>query len=257
MKISSKLYLSFGIIVAFFVAFAIFAPIQMSSLSSYLEGIKNEQLKKVLLLTDIKENQNIIARSLRNLLLSNDTKVIEQEWERVLNARVSIGKSLEDINSNVRSDKDKSIMNEILSLRTKYIDGQNKLYELKKQNKVDEAVNFLTNEFRSVQNEYFNHINDYLQYELKLVDQAIYSGNNLAGFSQKIFMIAGFIIVVVGIVFASVISRSVTKPLNKAVEASDKISHGNTNVDLDTKSKDETAILMTAMKKMVENSSSM
>ncbi len=257
MKISSKLYVSFGIIVAFFVAFAIFAPIQMSSLSSYLEGIKNEQLKKVLLLTNIKENQNIIARALRNLLLSNDPKVIETEWQRVLEARTNIGKSLESLKQNIVSDKEKSILNDIFTLRTKYIDGQNKVYEFKKQNKVDEAVNFLMSEFRNVQNEYFNNVNDFLQEQLKLVDQTISTGNNLAGVSQKIFMIAGFIIVVVGIVFAGVLSRTVTKPINKAVEASDKISRGNTNVDLDTKSKDETAVLMAAMKKMVANISSM
>ncbi len=257
MKISSKLYLSFGIIVAFFVAFAIFAPIQMSSLSSYLEGIKNEQLNKVLLLTNIKENQNIIARALGNLLLSNDPKVIETEWQRVLEARANIGKSLENLKQNIVSDKEKSILNDIFTLRTKYIDGQNKVYEFKKQNKVDEAVNFLMSEFRNVQNEYFNYINNILQEELKLVDQTISTGNNLAGVSQKIFMIAGFIIVVVGIVFAGVLSRTITKPINKAVEASDKISRGNTNVDLDTKSKDETAVLMAAMKKMVANISSM
>ncbi len=257
MKISSKLYLSFGFILLIIIGFTIFSPIQMSSLSTYLEQVKNENLRKVVWLNDIKENQNVIARALRNILLSNDPKIVENEWQRVLQSRQKIGQLLKKLTDEPKSNKEKELLEKIKLIRAKYIDGQEKVHDLKQQGKINEATDFLFGEFRNTQNEYFGLINQFIEEELKLVDEIIGSGNNIAVTSRNILLIIGFLGVVIGIVFATVFSRNLSKSINKAVEASENISRGNTNVDLDTKSKDETAILMAAMRRMVNNISSL
>ncbi|HWR72767.1 MAG TPA: methyl-accepting chemotaxis protein, partial [Nitrospirota bacterium] len=61
---------------------------------------------------------------------------------------------------------------------------------------------------------------------------------------------------ILGIVLASivsyVISRSITKPLLKAVDVSDRLSGGDLTVHLSAESKDETGQLLLSMKSMVE-----
>ncbi|MCX7908484.1 MAG: methyl-accepting chemotaxis protein [Ignavibacteria bacterium] len=257
MKISMKLFVSFGLILILLVAFAIFAPVQMASLSTYLEQVKNESLKKVLLLNDVKDNQNIIARALRNLLLTNDPKIVEDEWNRVLESRNNITKLLSEINKLVRSDREKELFDSIKNIRGSYIEGQKKIYELRKQNKIQEAVEFLLSDFRKIQNVYFGRVNQLIEDEIKQSDQMITDSKNLVSTSRTILFGAGLIGVILGLVLAGVISRNISKPINKAADASNKIARGNINVDLETTTKDETAILMSSMKRMVENISSM
>jgi len=57
--------------------------------------------------------------------------------------------------------------------------------------------------------------------------------------------------VLLGIVLGFIISRSVTRPLVKAVEVADALAQGDLRVDIDVKGRDETAQLLLAMKNMV------
>ncbi|ROL56998.1 HAMP domain-containing protein [Bacteroidetes/Chlorobi group bacterium Naka2016] len=257
MKISSKLYLSFGVVSLIIVAFVIFAPMQMNSLSTYLEQFKDEQLVKVVLLNEIKENQNVIARAIRNMYLTDDTQIVEKEWNRVLESRKNLGQLIEKLSKMVTNEKEKEYLGNLKEVRQKNIDGQNKLFELRKQNKTKEAVDFLFGEFRDLQNKYLGNVSNFLKEELELANQAVENGKDLSATSRNLMIAIGLIGIVLGVAFSTVISRNISKPIKKAVNASERISKGDTNVDLETKSKDETAMLMNAMRKMVENISAM
>jgi len=257
MKISTKLYVSFGIVLLILVAFVIFAPLEMSSLSSKMDSIRSENVKKIVLLSDFKENQNVIARALRNMFFTDDAKVVEKEWERVLGSRKNLGNLLQKLREQAKTEEERKILDEIATLREKYIAGQNKVYELRKQNDLKSAGEYLMGDFRDIQNKYFGLVNDYFSRELKRIDEAVVSGKDSAASARNILLGFGLAGVILGLIFAAVISKGVSKPINKAVEASQKIARGNMNVDLDVKAKDETSLLMEAMRNMVSNIDSM
>jgi methyl-accepting chemotaxis protein len=257
MKISTKLYVSFGIVLLILVAFVIFAPLKMSSLSSKMDSIRSENVKKIVLLSDFKENQNVIARALRNMFFTDDAKVVEKEWERVLGSRKNLGNLLQKLREQAKTEEEQKILDEIATLREKYIAGQNKVLELRKQNDLKSAGEYLMGDFRDIQNKYFGLVNDYFSRELKNIDEAVVSGKDSAASARNILLGFGLAGVILGLIFATVISKNVSKPINKAVEASQKIARGNMNVDLDVKTKDETSLLMEAMRNMVSNIDSM
>jgi methyl-accepting chemotaxis protein len=257
MKISTKLYVSFGIVLLILVAFVIFAPLKMSSLSSKMDSIRSENVKKIVLLSDFKENQNVIARALRNMFFTDDAKVVEKEWERVLGSRKNLGNLLQKLREQAKTEEEQKILDEIATLREKYIAGQNKVLELRKQNDLKSAGEYLMGDFRDIQNKYFGLVNDFFSRELKRIDEAVVSGKDSAASARNILLGFGLAGVILGLIFATVISKNVSKPINKAVEASQKIARGNMNVDLDVKAKDETSLLMEAMRNMVSNIDSM
>ena len=257
MKISTKLYVSFGIVLLILVAFVIFAPLKMSSLLSKMDSIRSENVKKIVLLSDFKENQNVIARTLRNMFFTDDAKVVEKEWERVLEARKNLGNLLQKLREQAKTEEEQKILDEIATIREKYIAGQNKVYELRKQNDLKSAGEYLMGDFRGIQNKDFGLVNDYFSRELKNIDEAVVSGKDSAASARNILLGFGLAGVIIGLIFAAVISKGVSKPINKAVDASQKIARGNMNVDLDVKAKDETSLLMEAMRNMVSNIDSM
>jgi methyl-accepting chemotaxis protein len=257
MKISTKLYVSFGIVLLILVAFVIFAPLRMSSLSSKMDSIRSENVKKIVLLSDFRENQNVIARALRNMFFTDDAKIVEKEWERVLEASKNLRNLLQKLREQAKTEEEQKILDEIAAIREKNIAGQNKVYELRKQNDLKSAGEYLMGDFRDIQNKYFGLVNDYFSRELKRIDEAVVSGKDSAASARNILLGFGLAGVILGLIFAAVISKGVSKPINKAVEASQKIARGNMNVDLDVKAKDETSLLMEAMRNMVSNIDSM
>ncbi len=251
MKISAKMYGSFAIILVILVAVVVFAPIQMSSLSSNLDNLRSKHIAKLQILTDIKENQNIIARAIRNALLTNDEKIREEEFARVLNSRKKLGQLVQKLSKMAETEKEKQIAKDIAELRQKYIEGQETLIKYARENNKVEAEKFLFGEFREIQGNYFGLVAEQNNLLLNEIDLMVDSSHSMVSSSRNLMIIIGIIGVVLGIVFASVVTSSVSKPVNKAVEASGKVARGNFNIDLETKSKDETALLMAAMKKMV------
>ncbi|RZI84617.1 MAG: HAMP domain-containing protein [Rubrivivax sp.] len=68
--------------------------------------------------------------------------------------------------------------------------------------------------------------------------------------NMMIGLIAGGVLL--GIVLGYLISRGVTRPLDKAVEAANRLADGDLTVQIDAAGKDETAQLLQAMQNMVE-----
>lgn len=257
MKISSKLYATFSIPLAIMIFLVLFAPSRMSSLSSSLETLSNQNLQKINLLMEFKDNQNIIARAIRNAALLDDQAEIQKEIERVYSSRKKLGELLQALTSLAQTESEKQILGDISKLRQEYIDGQNYAIGFIKQNKVSELTTFLTGKFRNTQNEYFGLVSKFLKEEMQAFDDETQKSKTLVLTTKSLLYILGIVGAIVGVVFAAVISKGISKPIKKAVNISNHISQGNLNVDFDTKSKDETLLLMNAMKKMVQNLSSM
>lgn len=257
MKISSKLYATFSIPLAIMIFLVLFAPSRMSSLSSSLETLSNQNLQKINLLMEFKDNQNIIARAIRNAALLDDQAEIQKEIERVYSSRKKVGEILQALTSLAQTESEKQILGDISKLRQEYIDGQNYAIGFIKQNKVSELTTFLTGKFRNTQNEFFGLVSKFLKEEMQAFDDETQKSKTLVLTTKSLLYILGIVGAIVGVVFAAVISKGISKPIKKAVNISNHISQGNLNVDFDTKSKDETLLLMNAMKKMVQNLSSM
>jgi methyl-accepting chemotaxis protein len=74
----------------------------------------------------------------------------------------------------------------------------------------------------------------------------------IASFTKSSLMTTIPLVVVALIGFTFVISRSITRPMAEMVQAANQLAEGDLTVDLETKSKDETGQLLSAMKNMVE-----
>lgn len=257
MQISSKPFVTFSILLPIMIFLILFAPSRISSLSSSLETLRNQNLQKINLLMEFKDNQNVIARSIRNAALLDDRAEIQKVIERVFSSRKKLGKLLQALTSLARTENEKQILGYISKLRQKYIEGQNYAIGFIKQNKFSEFTTFLIGKFRNTQNEYFGLVSKFLKEQTQAFDDETPKSNTLALTTKNLLYILGIVGAIVGMVFAAVISKGLFNPIKKAVSASNNISQGNLNVDFDTKSKDEILLLMNAMKKMVQNLSSM
>ncbi len=70
--------------------------------------------------------------------------------------------------------------------------------------------------------------------------------------TNTIMFLLALVAVALSVGMTIAINRGITKPLEEAVDVSNALSQGNLNVNVEVKSKDETGLLLTAMKDMVD-----
>jgi len=71
--------------------------------------------------------------------------------------------------------------------------------------------------------------------------------------SKQWMIIIGVAAVVLGITSSILVTRSITRPLNRALTIAEAVAEGNLNHQIEVLSEDETGQLMAALQTMVDN----
>jgi len=76
MKISTRLMLGFGILTLLIVLMGAISIVKASFVGEAFDKVVNDRYAKIATLNTIKEDMNLMARSLRNALIMNDSAEI-------------------------------------------------------------------------------------------------------------------------------------------------------------------------------------
>lgn len=70
--VRARLATSFGIIILLGMAIALFATLHMQKMATNLDELANNRIVKIDQLSDLKDNFNTVARSVRNIVIKDD-----------------------------------------------------------------------------------------------------------------------------------------------------------------------------------------
>ena len=251
MKIGMRLGLGFGLVVLLMAVIAAVGLRNLESMQGSLKTIVGERYPTTVLVTTIERNLNVIARSLRNLLLVSDSAELENERARIVDARKKIGEALAALEKRVVDDKGKEIMKGVGEARTRYIANQEKLLKLIGENKREEAKTVLLTEGRQVLGTYMEVLRSLVQHQSELMDEATQQAEATYKDATRLMAMLGVAAVLLAIGGGFWVTRSITKPLNEAVGVANELAQGNLNVNIAVASKDETGMLLESMRGMV------
>jgi len=252
MKIGVRLGIGFGLVVVLMVAIATIGITRMAVLNESLDNINKDKWPKVLLLEEGLAGVNAIGLGARDLLLATDKTGVQSAKDRILEGRSGIGKAWEKLKPTLVQPKGIEMFQSILEAREKYIAAQDQVIKLVEDGKAEEGRAFLESDFRPAANEYRKRVNDLIQFQGALMtelgnaaaEQYNQARTLMLGMSAAAFLFAA--------VIAFWVTRSITRPLGEAVGVANSLSEGDFSVKIDVRSKDETGMLLNAMKNMVE-----
>ncbi len=253
MKIGVKLSIAFSLVIFFLLVIAFISLNSLSSLNDDMSKIKEDRMPKVEQANRVLNQLNTAARSIRNIILLNPNQIEKINYEKVRLEKTSeiITKTLDTLNNTIKSERGKEILNSIAEHRKIYLQDRTKLLDLYFAGKKDEAVEFLLNDLRKSQQAYMDDYNVLISYQTELTYKSIDEAHETYQTLKTVIIGLAIFALAFAILMAFLITKGITKSLSKAVAAADSIAKGNINVDLDTKAKDETGILLNSMKEMV------
>ncbi len=253
MKIGVKIALSFVGAFIFVLVIGYFGITSLSDINNNTKKIVNYYYPKTVWANVIIYELNVNANSLRSALIHRNSDKLQEDIERAKSVSARISQAIDSLQDLKSTEKGALLIEKLNTVRQKYRNSREKLFEIFQNKLFDEAAVFIDGDLGKSEKEYFDVC-------YQLIDYASEELNNFGKISEqkyqstfRLFIIILVAAAVVGLIVGWYLIRSITKPLNQAVTAIDNIARGNVDVNLETKSKDETGIMLNALSTMVGN----
>ena len=250
MKISTRLILGFvilGLLLAFMAGVSL---LKFKSMNDMFDEVINDRVPKVAAINDIKADVTLIADALRNMIIMSDTADIKKEAGRIEVARKQIGERFARLDAQLTNQDARALLAQVAQTRSAYEPLQAEAMELAIGGQTFEAKAFLLDKVRPAQKSYFDALDGLLKYQDGQMQQ---SANATQQATSSMVYVMGLTVVValaVGVLMALWIIRSITQPINLAVQVSRAVAAGDLSVQFDTAGKNEISQLLLALKDM-------
>ena len=251
MRIATRLGLGFGIIVVLMFCISAVGVLRLGAMNEAVVDIVNDKWPKVQTSYAITAATNEIALVMSDMLLDEDGRDRKQNLERMLLARKHIGEMVGELKQTLVLPRGKELLQKIVDQRGRFIAGQDKLTRLIDANQRDEAERFLQGELRPVLHAYQGAVKDLVDFQGELMTANGKAATAASEHGRNVVLLLGALSFGLAIVFAWVIVRSITQPLNVAVETADRLARGDLTVQIVSTAKDETGRLLDSMRNMI------
>ncbi|WP_248465757.1 methyl-accepting chemotaxis protein [Pectobacterium versatile] len=183
------------------------------------------------------------------LLLKSESEINKQ---LALNKERSgkISELMEYLNQSVNDDKSVAVLRDISDIRRDFLGSANKLSSLVLAGNTDAAAEEYFNVTRVTQAKYTSKVSEFIDIQ----DDKMSSSAQAVGDSYKnaLMVLATIIIIsaLAGLIIASLITRSVTQPIQEALGVAENVAKGDLTSEIYTDRKDETGQLLSALNNM-------
>lgn len=252
LKIGMRLGLGFGFVLLLLIIISGMAWLRVGQLNFYLDDIVRDKYPKTAWANAMLDHMNDNARAVRNALLLEDPAAIKEQIDRALAARAKVGEELEKLEKNIHLEEGKRLMARVAETRRVYaMEDLGKLLDLINDGYTDEAVLHMTTKMRQSNMDFSNAIIAIIDFQDRLMEETGAQAAQEAQQAQTIIIALGLAAVVLAVLFAWWVTRSITRPVSEAAHAANELAEGNLTVHVNSTSRDEVGQLMASMQAMI------
>ena len=252
-RISARLAACFGILVA---VMCLIAGVGMQSLHSISKAsriVVEDRYVKIALVMEIRENVNSAARNLRNAMLGRNPEEAKRYLDRGAANSAKTTESMNQIEKLISTPRGKELFKAIQDARAVYSTSRDKLRELILQQKKEEATEVLFNEVIPKQDRYFDVLNDFVAFQRTLMDESVAEGQQTSDSAIALMLELSAVAILLCVLAAWWVTRSITRPLNEAVDVASAVAQGDLTIQIGETTRDETGKLLASLKAMNQN----
>ena len=238
LKIGIRLGIGFAATLAFLIAIAATSYLKVSALNDEIEVMVNDRYPTTVQANDVIDSLNNIARQLRNAYIYTGTEQ-QKSLDAIAPERKKITDNLDKLEKSIRSEKGKELLKKIQNARAAYVVTEGKVTDLLKADKKAEIVVLMQGDLRKTQSDYMSSINALIDFQGAEMEKAGKLADDMAASTVRLIAILGTLAVLLTLLFAWIITRSITGPVNSVVDAAKKMAVGDFNFELKNEAKDE------------------
>jgi methyl-accepting chemotaxis protein len=249
-NIGARLAAAFAFVLALMVVIVFVGITRLSALNAGTKEIVEDAFPKVMAGVAIKDEVNVIARGTRNMLLSEDEKVIKAEAERIAKSRATVTSKMEFLEKEITSDKGKAALKDLKDARAVYAKELDSLLKQVDARQTFDAGVALMGSMRAAQSNYFAKMDALIKLQQELLDHDAKDAEDAYKGGRNIMTALALAALVLASLFAYFVTRSIVQPIKQALDAANKVASGDLTAHLQSTGTDEPGQLITALEAM-------
>jgi len=250
LKIGTRLGIAFGLIMILFVLTVVISLRSMHSAEVRMDNILDDRYKKVTLSTAMKYNVTSIHKHMRDLVLASDPDRVKKEIEIINNIRSKNKEAMLEFEKIVSNPKAKEMFAQIEEARDHDLPLQSELFSLVSAGNLAEAKTLLDGKIAASEQAYEVPLEETVAMQSNLMDEDSKAGKEEFADARNTLIIMATIAGILAVLAGWLATRSITTPMNQAVQLARRVADGDLMARIDVRSNDETGQLMQALKDM-------
>lgn len=251
LKIGARLSLAFGLVLLITAAIAALGVWRLGGLKDASVQIATTEMERNALAQEWKSAIDLNWVRASASLKASDAGYIESLAAEMTATSQRASESQKKLESLVTDPAGKELLERVATARSAYVGARAKLLERKKAG--EDVFALVDSDLRPMANVYLKSLADVAQHTQKQLEQFGQSNIDTAGASQWVLALGAVASVVLGAVFALWATRSIVRPVQRAVHAAGEISRGNLSSPIHVAGKDEMAQLLHSLSEMQQN----
>jgi methyl-accepting chemotaxis protein len=253
LKIASKLLVTFFVLSALTLLLGVFALHQMEQMQRANEEVSKNAMPSITFVSSTNTDTSDFRIAELQHILSPDAAQMEN-YERDMRAeQETISSHLEKYEPLISTDEERRLYEEFTQLWKEYREEHGKILELSRSNKNSEARDLLRGRSQEAFNAASKKLDELMKLNLELgkkESQRADATHELARGWLLGAMGGSFLL---GLLLSLAVARVIARPLNDAVQVTDRIAEGDLTVHIEVHTEDETGRLLAAMQRMSRN----
>ena len=154
MKLGLRLGVGFGLLVVIMAIVGTIAIMRVGAIDKQVHLVLEDRMPKMEAANKWIDAVNIVARILRNGMISDDPEFITKEFDRIDDERKKIDEARKYLEETVLSEEGKKLLSKVTDLIPAIREGQEKIITFAKVNNDSAAATLLFGDYRKLQGEY-------------------------------------------------------------------------------------------------------
>ncbi|WP_042867702.1 methyl-accepting chemotaxis protein [Dickeya poaceiphila] len=247
MKLSSMLGTGFAMVIAIGFLVAIYGQLQLRHLSTDIQMLSKDRITNLLLIQEYKDNMNIVARVVRNIVLLSDSQQMVVEKQRIDSTASRNDEIIAMLHKVAVTPEQKTLLAQLEQSRPVYQEALRRAIEKGMENKDDEARNLILTEVRRTQETLFKIIDTMLLYQKSATTTTANNSESQASNAGILMLSLAALIALAGSLIAGLITRRIKGQLGGepayASHIAQQVAQGDLSVDVMLKTDDQRSLL--------------
>lgn len=253
MKIGMRLGLGYGLVLLLMAALVAVALTRFVSIDASTAKMIEEDWVKSDAANAINATTRANARLNMELLLAPDKAYRDKVYERIEANKKIIVEALEMLERLVHLPQGKTLLATVKTERAQYVASFTKVGKLTEEGNAENAKKVMMEETLPILDRLQTSLIELAALQKQVAQASAKEVKGAIALGRTLLIALGAGALIVAVAFAYVITRSITRPINQAVDVAKTVASGDLTSVIDVTSKDETGQLLQALKDMNES----
>jgi methyl-accepting chemotaxis protein len=251
--IRTRLWLGFGVLLIIMLSMATFNTTRLNSIANQTSEMLDQNVNGMEIAQEVARLMQENGRRVSALFLTRDQNLRKEHYQSIDANKKTIEQLLEKL---IKEDKDperKKLIEFATKSRVAFVTSFTQAADSLELDDIEAAENQMNNIVFPALTKATNDIKAVVDFEHKQLEQKETSVKSEISSAIKIMIISGIIAGVTCALFAYWITRSITVPLNDAIEIATRVGNGDLTANFEKNAEDETGLLLDALEHMNQN----